>query len=205
MRPRKTDRHLPPCVYFKHGQFWHVKAGKWHALGSDLSDALAAYARRVDVVRGSMPEVIDRALKAHFAAKPRLAENTKTQYLLCAGELKTALQEFSPSQVKSTHVAKIKAAGAKTPNMTNRRLSVLRIVFNYAVEWGEAESNPCVGVKRHEEGKRDRYITDDEFWAIYTHAGDRLKVIMDLQYLTGQRINDVLTMPRGIRSLAAMI
>jgi len=27
MRQRKVDRHLPPCVYQKHGAYWLVRAG----------------------------------------------------------------------------------------------------------------------------------------------------------------------------------
>lgn len=39
---------------------------------------------------------------------------------------------------------------------------------------------------------RTRLITEAEYRAIYSHAGPRLQVIMDLLYLTGQRIDDVL-------------
>ena len=46
-RPRKKDRHLPACVFQRHGAIWYVKRGKWTRLGptSDLAGALAEYAR----------------------------------------------------------------------------------------------------------------------------------------------------------------
>lgn len=190
-RHRKTDKHLPPCVYHKHGAYWFVKRGKWERLGESLPDSLAAYARmHQGKVDGEMSELIDRVL-AHIS--PKLSPNTVKQYRIACDRLKSMLSEFSPEQVRPKHVAAIKAHLASTPNMANRILSVLRIVFSYAVEWQLVESNPCIGIKRHEEAKRDRYISDDEFRAIRSAATPRLQVIIDLLYLTGQRIGDVLT------------
>lgn len=189
-RRRTTDKHLPPCVYHKHGAFWLVKRGKWERLAATLPEALAEYARRTQThVSGSMPELIDRVLVHHCK---KLSPNTQSQYRIAGEKLKKAMAEFSPEQVKSKHVAAIKLHLADTPNMANRVLSVLRIVFQYAVEWQLCESNPCVGIKRHDEAKRSRYITDAEYAAIYAAAPPRLQVIMDLLYLTGQRIGDVL-------------
>lgn len=193
-RPRKTDRHLPPCVYFKHGRFWYVKTGKWHDLGTDMASALADYAKRISAPKGGMAELIERVYAHHT---PKLAANTRQQYRQAADSLKQTLAEFAPDQVKGRHVAAIKLAGAGTPNMTNRKLSFLRTVFNYAVEWQLVDSNPCVGVKRNTEAKRKRYITDTEWWAIHDKAGPRLRAIMRLQYLTGQRIGDVLSIRRS--------
>jgi integrase len=65
------------------------------------------------------------------------------------------------------------------------------------VEWQEVDSNPCVGIRRHAEGKRTRLLSDEEWNAIHQAAGPRLRVIMELQYLTGQRINDVLKIRRS--------
>lgn len=188
-RPRKKDKHLPACVYFRHGAYWYVKGGKWERLGADLSTALAEYAHRVSTPTGGMPELIEKVYAAHAH---KVAPSTRGQYRTAADALKSALREFSPEQVKSRHVASIKLAGAGTPNMTNRKLSFLQIVFKYAVEWQIVDSNPCVGIERYKEAKRDRYLSDDEFFAIRDAAGPRLQVILDLLYCTGQRITDVL-------------
>ncbi|MFZ2300684.1 MAG: hypothetical protein WAW10_02315 [Gallionella sp.] len=40
-----TDKHLPPCVYHKHGAFRSVKRGKWEKLAATLPEALAEYAK----------------------------------------------------------------------------------------------------------------------------------------------------------------
>lgn len=193
-RPRKKNRHLPPCVYFKHGAYYYVKAGKWERIGATLPEALSEYGGRIEKPRGEMPALIDRVFAEH---EKTLAPSTRRQYRLAADRLKHHFEQFSPRQVKSRHVAALKLKMREKPNMANRILSFLRTVFAYALEWQLVDDNPCIGVRRHKEGKRKRYITDAEFRAIYAQAGARLQVIMDLQYLTGQRINDVLTLRRS--------
>ena len=193
-RPRKKDRHLPPCVHEKHGAFYYVKGGKWKMLGKTLTDALVEYSRIIETPRGGMDKLIDDVLK-HVS--PKLAHNTVIQYEIAAKRLKSMLLEFAPEQVKAKHVAAIKVSLANTPNMANRILSFLRIVFSYAVEWQLVESNPCIGIKRHAENKRDRYIADEEYAAIYSHCNARMQIIMDLCYFTGQRIGDVLHIHRS--------
>lgn len=192
-RPRKSNRHLPAKMYFKHGRHWYVSGGKWTALAVDYGEALTEYARITSAPKGSMEALIDRVL---IAISPKLKLRTVSQYKLAAKMLKKAFAEFTPSQVKGKHVAALKQQLAKTPNMANRVLSVLRIVFNHAVEWQEVDSNPCIGIARLEEGQRDRYISDDEWTRIRAQAHPRLAAIMDLQYLTGQRIMDVVSIHR---------
>jgi integrase len=180
----------------KHGAFWYVKKGKWQRIGATLGEAMEEYAKLHEQPRGGMADLIDRAY-AHHCKVSKLADSTKDQYRTAANVLKRKLALFAPGQVKAKHVAKVKADMAEHPNMANRAISFLRTVFHYAVEWGEVESNPCIGVKRHTEAKRKRYLTHEEFSAIYAKAGDRLQAIMDLQYLTGQRISDVLKLRRS--------
>lgn len=194
MRPRKKDRHLPPCVYLRHGTYWHVQAGQWTNLGRDKGAALTEYAKRVSAPKGGMAALIDDVLAKQRAG---LAESTKAQYRYAAAILKRKLVEFAPEQVKSRHVAAIVDSMAHHPNMANRALSFLRIVFAYAVRHQMVDSNPCIGVARLFEAKRKRLLTDAEWRSIYEKAGPRLRVIMRLQLLTGQRIGDVLRIRRS--------
>jgi integrase len=189
-RPRKKDTHLPPCVYRRHGAYWFVKNNAWQRLGSDLGRALAEYARRFETPGAGMPALIEQAFPAITG---KVKPNTRAQYRIAANKLKHMLAEFSPEQVQQRHVAQIKLAMAETPNMANRCLSVLRLVFDYAVEQQLLDNNPAIGIKRHAEAKRERLISLAEYQAIYLHASPRLQVVMDLLYLTGQRVTDVLT------------
>lgn len=186
--------HPCPCVYLKHGAYWRVKKGKWTRIGSTLAEAMAEAGRLESTPKGGMADLIDKVYKHH---SPKLAKATRDQYEQAAEVLKRKLAQFAPEQVRSKHVAAIKVSMVDTPNMANRVLSFLRTVFSYAVEWQIVDTNPCVGVKRYVEAKRKRYITDDEWWAIHAAAGPRLRAIMRVEYLTGQRINDVLSIRRS--------
>lgn len=190
MRPRKKDRHLPACMYHKHGAYYLVRKGKWERLDTDYQAALLEYAKKTSgAVAGAMPDLINRAFAHH---RKNISDNTALQYQAAAERLKTIFAEFEPRQVLPKHVAAVKMELASTPNMCNRILSFLRIVFSYALEWQEVDSNPCIGVKRHQEARRDRYITDAEFAALLDAASPYIRCILEMCYLTGQRIGDVI-------------
>lgn len=194
-RPRKTKGPYPPCFYQKHGAFYLVKGGKWTRLGSDLSLALGEYGQLMQAEKlGGMP----KAIEDYYGNLPaKLAQNTKDQYRYAADILKRKLKQFEPQEVKAKHVAGIKQSLASTPNMANRVLSFLRGVFADLVEKQLVDSNPCVGVARLPEAKRDRLLSVAEWDAIHAQAGPRLKIIMELQFHTGQRIGDVLKIRRN--------
>lgn len=191
MRPRKKDRDLPAKVYRKHGAYYYVHQNKWERIGSTLEEALEAYARKVKATStgAGMPRLIDDVLKQ---IAPKLKPNTLKQYEAAGQRLKEILAEFEPHQVKAKHVAAIKNSMAGTPNMANRIISFLRTVCTYAVEWQLMDSNPCVGIRRFEEKKRDRYLTDAELVAILAESTENMRVIYLMAYLTAQRISDVL-------------
>ena len=194
-RPRKHNKHLPPCVYQRHGAHWLVRAGKWLRLGSTLAEALAAYAAAYQPAgRGTMPGVIADAM---VEILPRVKPSTRKQYELAAKVLRQAFAEFRVEQVTAADVAEFRADWATKPNMGNRHLSVLRAVFDWALERRLVTQNPCVGIKRHAEKKRTRLISHAELAAIYAQSGERLQVIIDLSVTTGQRITDVLRIRRS--------
>lgn len=190
--------HPVPCVWFKHGSYWLVKRGKWARIGKTLEEALAEYGRRAQAPQaGKLPGLIDDALAHHFRAQ-KLAANTHAQYKLAAAVLKRRFAAFDrPDQIKGRHVAQLKLSGAEHPNITNRQLSLLRTLCAYWVEWQLCDSNPCVGIRPYRELKRARLLSADEWQAIHDHAGPRLRVIMRMALLTGQRIGDVLSIRRN--------
>ncbi len=70
-------------------------------------------------------------------------------------------------------------------------------MFNKARKWGYTDAtNPCQGVKGFKETGRDRYVSDDEFRAVWQQADQTLRDAMDLALLTGQRPADVLKIKR---------
>lgn len=55
---------------------------------------------------------------------------------------------------------------------------------------GSFKVNPCMrqsGVKRNAETERDRYVTHEEYWAVYEAGGRTVRLLMELLYRTLQR------------------
>lgn len=197
MRPRTKDRHLPKCVYLRHGAFWLVKRGAWTRLGEHWpGDARDEYDRLMGGRNSpGIGRYVDDALAAHHKEHP-LAPSTLRLYKLAGEKIKFGFAEFrSPDQVKQKHIALFKRGLVDTPGIANHCLSVLRIVFNYLLEEQLVDSNPAIAVKRITQKPRERLISRAEFDAIRSKAVPRLQVMMDLMYLTGQRLMDVV----GIR------
>ena len=174
-----------------------MKASKWTKIGESLREALATYAgaHEFPSPQGSMAALIDEALAE---IRRGLKPSTVKQYEQATKTLKRKFAQFTPEQVKPRHVAQLKRDLAKTPNMANRSLSVLRQVFAHGLEQQlpGIDANPVVGIRRHKEAKRTRLISIAEYVAIHKKAGPRLQVIMDLSVRTGERIGDVLRIRR---------
>lgn len=193
MRPRKTDRHLPACVYEKHGAFYYVKKGKWTRLGGDLNTALHEYARIAALPTDGLAALIDKALP-HITEN--VASSTKKQYIDMARKLQSIFAEFRADQVRHGDIVQMQDAFKHSPAVGNRLLTVLKLTYQWAMDRELVESNPCVSVKRLKQNTRDRLISAKEYTAIYEHCNPWLQIIMDMLYLTGQRIGDVLKIER---------
>lgn len=191
MRPRKRDRHLPKCVYFRHGAYWLVKRGKWERLGTTLP---ASFVTRLATRRTDFSDLIDAAMVGITAS---VSVSTRRNYTTAAETLKRVLAAIRPATLLEKDVWDFRDMNANTPNMTNRCLSLLRQICSYAVRRGIMQSNPAVNVDPLPEHKRDRLLSRNEYDLIHAKAGPRLQCIMDMLFLTGQRVNDVLRIKRA--------
>lgn len=189
MRPRQKDRHLPACVFQKHGSYYYVKANKWQKLGSDLHSALLEYARIVAVPKDGVPALIDSAMPFITG---KVAKSTKAQYIYCAGLLKEMFAEFTPDRVTHGSIVQMQDMYAHSPMTANRMLTVLKQTYQWAMDREVVAHNPCLSIKRLPQNKRDRLISQAEYKLIYARVPPWMQVVMDLCYLTGQRIGDVL-------------
>lgn len=194
MRPRKKDKHLPPCVYLRHGQHYFVQGGKWIALGADLGPALHAYARLVATPTAGMPALIAAAEETLLAGR---SAATQKKYRLALARLSEVFRDFRPEQVRHADVADLMLHHRDSASVANHTLTVLRLVFRYALDHRIVEADPTASVQRAKQQPRTRLITPAEYAAISEQGSERLRVIMRLCYLTGQRIGDVLSISRA--------
>ncbi len=186
-------------MVLKHGAYWYIKANKWTRLSDDLRTALVMHADIVakksklggDGKQSGMARLIDAAMPGILKGK---SPNTVEQYTIVQGKLLSVFADAEPEDIQPVHIKRLLREWSDTPNMANRRLSVMRQIFEHALAEEMIDANPCAGIKRLEEAKRTRYVTDDEYRRIWVAGTPDLRVMLDLMYLTGQRIEDVLAM-----------
>ncbi len=80
--------------------------------------------------------------------------------------------------------------------MANREIAYLSAAFSWGYERDLVKGNPCKGVKRNTETRRERYVTDDEYNAAYEKAPEYVQILMELAYLCSARKIEVLDLRR---------
>jgi integrase len=81
------------------------------------------------------------------------------------------------------------------PATANRCKRLFSNLWNHARGWGWTDlENPCAGIRGHASGKREVYISDAVYHAVWECATQPIRDAMDLAYLTGQRPADLLTL-----------
>ena len=188
MRPRKTDRHLPSSVYLRHGAYYLVQKGKWIRLGKTLKEALSEYAKRKEPEDSELMP----ALMARWLNQIKIAPSTMRTYRLGVKKLSKILAEFRPRDVTARDIMTILHHHKETPAMANQLRAVLVGSLEYAFVEQLVDRNVARDTKSLKQVKRDRYLTDQEYRVIYEQASPTLKAIMDIAYITGQRVGDVL-------------
>ncbi len=82
-----------------------------------------------------------------------------------------------------------------TPSTVNRGLACLKSMYNRAIEWELAESNPALRVKLlRENNKRMRFLEKEEIARLLTNCKPRLKFIVIVALNTGMRKSEILNL-----------
>lgn len=192
-RKRTRDTHLPKRVYLRHGRYYHAGAdGKWRPLApeGDMSGMHRALSDLLENGPGRLSDVIDRYAREVLTTKAPKTQRDQSKQL---DILRRDFGKAAPADVRPSHVAAFLDA-YPSPVAANRIVALLSHVYKKAIRWGLAESNPCRGVERNPDGKRQVYVTNEQFWSAWRDASPRVRLAMELAYVTGQRQADVLTL-----------
>lgn len=165
-------------------------------LGSDYREAVKKWLELSNMpLAAPMETFADLADKYEAEVVSAKAKSTQQTQ---RGDIKK-LREFfcnpTPApldEIKPKHIYQLLQWAKSTPTTANRLKRTFSHMFNTARAWGWTEAeNPCTGIEGHALGKREVYITDTVYRAVYEQGSDLLKDAMDLAYLTGQRPGDV--------------
>ena len=152
----------------------------------------------------AVADLAERYLEAHVAVHC----NAHTQGIY-RGSLRNhilpALGGMAVASVGRAEAAALHYGLRETPRAANRALMVLSKMYSLAEAWGLAPpgGNPCRFVLRYKEGRRERFLTEEEYrrvgralcaleaeGPVQARAAAALRLLM----LTGCRLGEVLTL-----------
>ena len=212
-RPRKSRRNIPPYVYFSKGRWFlrpHLGNGRFGpevrlcgpvASDKDIWDAYLK-SDQTGQPKGSLSWLVEKYFDSNdFASK---AASTQKEYKHCGDTIQNTrtkdgrkFGDRSISQITPGVLRKYADKRAETSVVrANRELAFLSIVFSFGYERDYLKSNPAKGVKKTSEPPRQRYVTDDEYAAVYGQAPATLQIAMELAYLCRLRRGEVLALQR---------
>jgi integrase len=194
------------AVRYRHGGRSHKHTvGPYPAF--DLKQAREAAAKVLRAVAegrhpeqrqsGSVADAVAQFIERHcrnYRPKPR--SEAERQLRLVVSHLgHRRLIEITRADIRGL-LARVEA-----PIAANRLLSIIRKLFNWAVENDLIASSPVAGLRApHAETSRDRVLTDDELrrvWQAAEGLGPLNGAVVRLLVLTGQRRNEVAHMQRA--------
>ncbi len=147
----------------------------------------------------AMAALFDRIEAEHVVRKRTLTANEYKRMLRLHirphfGQ-HTKVADVRYEDIEALHRAVTKKAG---PYQANRVLALLSKAFNLAVKWRMRPDNPCRGVERNPEHKRQRYARPDELErlsaALNAHSDKQAVDVIRVLLLTGCRKGEAMTM-----------
>lgn len=199
-RKRKDDSQgLPQRVYLRSGSFYFVHpSGKWENLGKDLGAARKRAKHYSDPTGtyGTMAWFIDQFLIdcEQRTTAGGLSGRTVEDYKGAAVPLKAFFGGMLPTEIGPHHVVEYLDIGLKAGRAVraNRERACLSSCMSWMLRSnvGGLVVNPCMrasGVQRNAESQRERYVTHDEYRAVYQAAPAQVRLMMELVYRTLQR------------------
>lgn len=198
-RPRTTNKHLPRYVTIIHGSYWYRPPNAKQQRLAAVGDEATMYRKMAELLiptesrepTGTIADYLDRYERE---VVPTLAPRTQKDYHRHLKVLRAEFGHKRPDDVEPRDVGRfLDVPKGKVHRV--RMVAVLSSAYAKMVgKWYVAEKNPCSDVERHKNPPRDRYITDEEFWAIHAFMPPRVKIAMELALYTGQRQGDLLTL-----------
>lgn len=104
------------------------------------------------------------------------------------------LHEITSQTIEQYRAKRLKSGVSRST--VNRELTILKKMFNLAVDWGLAQSNPATKVKLFSENdtQKERILAHDEEARLLAESPDYLKPILVIALNTGMRRGEILNL-----------
>lgn len=184
----------------RHGLPWTPDTARRQAMAvkADPNQALKDQEKHI-----TLNELVEQFKLSHYTnIKPRTRKDYSS---LLDKQILPTLGKLEVAEITRADITKFHHKFAHTPRRANMALAVLSVIMSWAEEFGfrEQNSNPCKGIKKFTENKRERYLSKEELnrlgkalsetentgkISIYAAAAIRLLI------LTGARRGEILTL-----------
>lgn len=204
---KRIKGRLKRITIGRHGSPWTPETARKKA-GALLQDIAAGgdpvAKRRAEMARGKLfGEIADDFLKTH-GSTVKLTTYTVYESLVRV-QLKPYFSKKPMASLVRGDIAKFHAAWSHQQRTANHAVSVLSKIFAWAMETGYLPEgdNPCHGVRRYPEVKRQRYLGTSELQAIGNAMAEmerngtlspHVAAAIQLLLLTGARLREILTL-----------
>ncbi len=169
------------------------------AFGDDPA-ATRALAKSMPTIEEFSRRYIDEHAVAHKKPRTVLADRSLLSRIILPRLGNLRLDKVTRNDLATLHLAR-----RDTPTDANRMLALVSHMFTLAELWGlrPAGSNPCKGIPRYKETKRERYLSEQELVrlgaALAAAAAQRSESLfvlacVKLLIFTGARLSEILTL-----------
>lgn len=198
-RPRTKNTHLPKYVTVIHGSYWYRPpkdlgqksvrigpVGQEHLVWKFMLDKQEPVGELM-----TLSDCFDRYLQEVL---PSLAPRTQMDYRRHIAKLRATFGHMRPDELMPKDIGRF-LDRLKGKIQANRQVAVLSAIYSKMVgRWFCADKNPCLHVERNPSKKRTRYVSNEEYDAVYVLAKPRVQIMMDLALRTYQRQGDLLSL-----------
>jgi integrase len=182
-------------MHIKGGCYYYVtstKPRKWIRLCKELPKARILWAQ-IENGESSNTSMFNTLLDGYLVSKPflKLAKNTRQQYENLAIKIREVFKGATIGVITPAHIA-MWMDNHCSEIQANTGKAIISNVFIAAIRLGLVDRNPCKEIAYHQIEGRDVLITDTQYMAIWNRAEPHVQIAMDIAYLTGTRIQDIL-------------
>ena len=194
-------------LVFRRGKFYYAHRGtpqRWEALGTDVEQAKRVAHRYNNPGDGFGTMrywfgmfLADCKVRVKAGTMSQRTLDDYTGYAADDGMLVGSFGKRFPESIAPSDVQSYLDANAKLdpprPVPANRERAVLSSCMSWMIRTGQVpllKVNPCMrasGVRRNTERKRERYVTHEEYRAVYAAGNRAVRLAMELVYRTLQR------------------
>jgi len=197
-------RALPAYVYAKgkQGYLYFIRHGICTRMqcAPGSADFAAEYARLMRGHIATPNRTISKLIALYRTSKrwAKMKANTRKSYERSMEYLEGAAGNIDPATLKRVHINEMRDALADKPTDANRKIGMLSVLLEHAIDIGWLVHNPAKGVRQLESTGRVRVPWPRALIDAYrATATGRDLLLFEMLIGTGQRIGDVLAMQWG--------